>query len=267
MYTMRLRRYGRDEPHVAQYFAGRREPIMPLWIMMIVNKIIRIIKGVPSRTNVDNLDVKQSVERLYSCNGGLYLYKYSNGLPPHVFDTSFSQVADVHEYNTRNALMQHICQFSSNKSKGKISDCGANIWHHILNNINPKSAIDSLKKSIQNLFLLSNDIFTWFRTRWCIIAPLQTSEYNCMAMCTNIKMYFKVYAGSLTCKDSALLHRFCLFCTPKMLWLVYLVLGHIQVPFARFILFIRVIYINSFVSLLMMNFILLCNKEYFIICP
>ena len=152
------------------------------------------------------------------------MYKYSNGLLPDVFDTLFCKRADVHEYNTRNASMQHIfVSFrSTNRGKKTLSYCGANIWNYILNKVNPKSAIGSFKKLIQNLCLLSNDnLFTWFRTCCCIIAPLismfstcvymckrQMSEYNCMGICTYIHMYLKVHAGSLTCKDSALLHRF-----------------------------------------------------------
>ena len=106
--------------------------------------------------------------------------------------------------------------------KKPLSYCGANIWNYILNKVNPKSAIGSLKKLIQNLFLLSNNnLFRWFRTCCCIIAPLiimfstcvymcklQMSEYSCMGICTYIHMYLKVHAGSLTCKDSALLHLF-----------------------------------------------------------
>ena len=44
------------------------------------------------------------------------------------------------------------------------------------------------------------------------------SEYNCMDMCTYIHMYLEVHAGSLTCKDSALLHRFYIWhCAPNIL--------------------------------------------------
>ena len=196
-------------------------------LIVLQNKIIRIINGVPPRTNVENLYIKHnilSVKRLYSYNVGLFMYKYSNGLLPDVFDTLFCKLADVNAYNTRNASMQHIyVSFrSTNRGQKTLSYCGASIWNYILNKVNPKSAIGSFKKLIQNLFLLSNDnLFTWFRTCCCIIAPLismfstcvymcelQISEYNCMSICTYIHMYLKVHAGSLTCKDSALLHRF-----------------------------------------------------------
>ena len=53
------------------------------------------------------------------------------------------------------------------------------------------------------------------------------SEYNCMGMCAYIHMYSKEHAGSLTCKDSALLPIVSI-CTPEILWLFYMILGHIS---------------------------------------
>ena len=56
------------------------------YLIVLQNKIIRIMNGVPPLTNVDNLYVKHilSVKRLYSYNVGLFMYKYSNGLLPDV---------------------------------------------------------------------------------------------------------------------------------------------------------------------------------------
>ena len=180
--------------------------------------------------------------------------------------------------------MQHInVSFrSTNRGKNPLSYCGANIWNYILYKVNPKSAIGSFKKLIQNLFLLSNDnLSTWFRTCCCIIAPLismfstcvymcklQLSEYICMGMCTYIHMYLKVHAGSLTCKDSALLHRFYVLHPWNTVTSLLDIGAHkpwLQAPFARFILFTHVICIIYFVNLLMMNCISLGNKEYFIV--
>ena len=50
-------------------------------LTVLQNKVIRIINGVPPRTNVDNLYFKHNilyVKRLYSYNAGLFMYKYSN---------------------------------------------------------------------------------------------------------------------------------------------------------------------------------------------
>ena len=64
------------------------------------NKAIRIINGIPQRTNVDNVYVMHnilSVKRLYSYNVRLFMYKYSNQLLPDIFNNLFSKLADVHE--------------------------------------------------------------------------------------------------------------------------------------------------------------------------
>ena len=61
-------------------------------LIVLQNKVIRIINGVPPRTNVDNLYVMHdilSVKRLYSYNVALFMYKYSNQLLPDVFDIFF----------------------------------------------------------------------------------------------------------------------------------------------------------------------------------
>ena len=54
-------------------------------LIVLQNKAIRIVNGIPPRTNVDNLYVMHnilSVKRLYSYNVGLFMYKYSNQLLP-----------------------------------------------------------------------------------------------------------------------------------------------------------------------------------------
>ena len=80
-------------------------------LIVLQNKVIRIINGIPPRTSVDNLYVKHnilSVKCHYSYNVGLFVYAYSKQLLPDVFNTIFSKLADVHEYNTRNAPTQHV---------------------------------------------------------------------------------------------------------------------------------------------------------------
>ena len=105
----------------------------------------------------------------------------------------FCKLADVHEYNTRNASMQHIyVSFQATnleQYQSKICNC-------------------FIKKRIRDLFLHSNDdLFIWFMTCCCIIAPfmsmfmhvyicmykLQMSEYNCMGICTYKHLYLKVH--------------------------------------------------------------------------
>ena len=124
-------------------------------LIVLQNKAIRIINGIPPRTNVDNLYVIHnilSVKRLYSYNVGLFMYKYSNQLLPDVFNDLFSKLADVHEYNTRNASTQHVyvCFQGTTRGQKTLSYCGARIWNYILVNVDSKCAIGSFKKRIQN---------------------------------------------------------------------------------------------------------------------
>ena len=137
-------------------------------LTVLQNKAIRIINGVPPRTNVDSLYVMQnilSVKRIYSFNVGLFMYKYSSRLFPDVFDKLFTRLADVHGYNTRNTSTQHLYVSFRGTTRGQktLSYSGARIWNYILDNIDPDCAIGTFKKHIQKLFLNSkDDLFTWF---------------------------------------------------------------------------------------------------------
>ena len=71
----------------------------------------------------------------------------------------FSKLADVHEYNTRNASTQHVyvCFQGTTQGQKTLSYCDARIWNYIPDNVDSKCAIGSFKKRIQRLFLFSND--------------------------------------------------------------------------------------------------------------
>ena len=58
-----------------------------------------------------------------------------------VFDTILCKPVNVHEYNTRNAPMQHI--YVNFRATNRIQNChcGVHIWNYSLNNINLKSVI------------------------------------------------------------------------------------------------------------------------------
>ena len=137
-------------------------------LIVLQNKVIRIINGVPPRTNVDNLIVMHdilSVKRLYSYNVALFMYKYSNQLLPDVFDNFFpnllmfpNTIPEIHPLN--------MCMYVSKEQpvdKKTLSYCGARIWNYVLDNVDSNCAIGLFKKRIQRLFLFSNDdLFTWF---------------------------------------------------------------------------------------------------------
>ena len=136
-------------------------------LSVLQNKIIRIINGIPPRTNVDHLYIQQnilSVNRLYYYNIGIFMYKFSNSMLPEMFDSFFSKIEDTHSYHTRQSSAKHLYVNFRSTSRGQRSCIysSAIIWNCILDNFNPECAIGLFKKQSQALFLNSKcDFFTW----------------------------------------------------------------------------------------------------------
>ena len=133
-------------------------------LCVLQNKIIRIINGIPPRTNVDHLYIQQnilSVNRLYYYNRGIFMYKFSNGMLPEMFDSFFSRIEDTHSYHTRQSSAKHLYVNFRSTSRGQRSCIysSAIIWNCILDNFNPECAIGLFKKQSQALFLNSKDDF------------------------------------------------------------------------------------------------------------
>ena len=75
-------------------------------LIVLQNKAMRIISGVPPRTNIDHFYIENNiliVKHIYSYNIGLFMYKYVNNMTPAVFDNFFRNISDMHQHNTRNA--------------------------------------------------------------------------------------------------------------------------------------------------------------------
>ena len=63
-------------------------------LIVLQNKAIRIISGVPPRTNIDKFYVENNiliVKHIYIYNIGLFMYKYVNNMTADVFDNPFSK--------------------------------------------------------------------------------------------------------------------------------------------------------------------------------
>ena len=80
-------------------------------LFVLQNKVIRIINGVPPRTNTEYLYIQHSVltvKRLYYYNIELFMYKYSNSTLPEMFNIYFDKIEDTHSYNTRKSAANHL---------------------------------------------------------------------------------------------------------------------------------------------------------------
>ena len=129
-------------------------------LVVLQNKAMRMISGVPPRTNMDRFYVEMSiltVKRIYNYSIGVFMYKCVNKMTPDVFDNFFRNISDIHQHNTRNATQKqfYITYRGTTRGQKTFSYCGPHIWNLIITNINPNSAIGSFKKCLVSYFLLS----------------------------------------------------------------------------------------------------------------
>ena len=130
-------------------------------LRVLQNKIIRIINGVPPRTNTDYLYSQQSilsVNRLhFFYNIVIFMYKYPNSMLPGIFDNFFHKIEDSHLYCTRQSTAKHLYVNFRSTTWGQRSCIYSSsiIWNFILDNFNPDCAVGSFKRQSQALFLTS----------------------------------------------------------------------------------------------------------------
>ena len=131
-------------------------------LVVLQNKAMRIINGVPPRTNMDNFYIENNiltVKHIYNYSIGLFMYKYVNKMTPGVFDNFFSSISDIHQYETRNATMKllYITFLGTARGQKTFKYCGPCICNFIIKNINPNCPISSFKTHSRQLFLAAGD--------------------------------------------------------------------------------------------------------------
>ena len=131
-------------------------------LIVLQNKAVRIVHGVPPRTNAQKLCFDSnilSLKRLYSYNINIFMYKFSKNMLPELFETFFSNVATIHEHDTRSARLNRIyIQFKgTTRGQKAFSYSGAYIWNFILSHIETDCAIGTFKKLCTALLLNSKE--------------------------------------------------------------------------------------------------------------
>ena len=131
-------------------------------LIVLQNKAMRIINGVPPRTNIDQFYIENNiliVKHIYSYNIGLFMYKYINNMTPGVFDNFFSNISDIHQHNTRNATQKlfYITFLGTTRGQKTFTYCGPHVWNFLFKNIDPNCPIGSFKRLSRQLFLAAGD--------------------------------------------------------------------------------------------------------------
>ena len=106
------------------------------------NKAVRLIAGVAPRTNTVTLYSVLNImplKSLYTYAIGLFMYTFSNEMLPELFANMFSQVDEVHTYNTRNPANNHLYISFQPTRRGKkcVKYTGPRVWNFILSRVNP----------------------------------------------------------------------------------------------------------------------------------
>ena len=124
--------------------------------MTLQNKIVKLIAGVPLRTNADALYVKLNIlplKILYIYNVGLFTYKYDNDMLPELFVNMFAPVQNIHDYNTKAATEHHLYDIfhGTTRSQKCIRYFGAHVCNFILTKMDPHCSIGLFKSTFRNL--------------------------------------------------------------------------------------------------------------------
>ena len=125
-------------------------------VLVLQNKAVRIIAGVPPRTSADNLYLELDilpVKKIFVHAISIFMYKYVNGMLPELFLDMFTPVSEIHNYDTRQAINKNLFVSFKSTSRGQqsITYIGPHVWNFILSKINPHCSIGSFKRHIRQL--------------------------------------------------------------------------------------------------------------------
>ena len=92
--------------------------------LVLQNKAVRVIVGVPPRTNVDHfyleLDILP-VRKIFVYTISIFMYKYMNGMLPELFLDMLTSISDIHNYDTRQATNKNLLVSFKSTSRGQQS--------------------------------------------------------------------------------------------------------------------------------------------------
>ena len=132
--------------------------ILPLIILQ--NKILRIIAGVPNRTNASPLFLRYKVLDVFKVHVykiAMFMFNFSKGECPESFNNMFTVNSNVHNYSTRQNKSYHVPLFRYTLCQNVIRYKGVIIYNHIVKVVNVKHSILTLKNHTKK-YLITHDI-------------------------------------------------------------------------------------------------------------
>ena len=93
-------------------------------VLVLQNKAVRVIAGVPPRTNVDHFYLELEilpVRKIFVYTTSIFMYKCMNGMLPELFLDIFTSISDIHNYDTRQATNTNLLVSFKSTSRGQQS--------------------------------------------------------------------------------------------------------------------------------------------------
>ena len=126
-------------------------------ILLLQKRVIRLIAGVNRKTHstplFDSLCIL-TVEKLYSYNVGLFMYKYHHGWLSQIFDV-FQRNSDVHYHDTRQSQFLHLPKPKTEMGKRSFCYQAVLVWNTAHRNLKINVKIGTFKKHFKK-YLLEN---------------------------------------------------------------------------------------------------------------
>ena len=104
-------------------------------LIVLQKRAIRIIAGVPPRSHTEPLFQQYKLiefDDLITLNTSLFVYRYSHGLLPHVFDAFYRLNSHFNLYETRHGLMLSQPVGKTDRPYKTIRYQGVHVWNRIL---------------------------------------------------------------------------------------------------------------------------------------
>ena len=128
-------------------------------LIVLQNRVVRIIKGVHPRTSTVNLMKELRIlqlQKLYKVSVLMFMFKFVKGELPDLFSEMYNYQADFHEYNTRNTNQFRTPFCRLDVVKMQIRYKGAEIWDLMKSSFNHNCSLYTFNRRIKKL-LLKND--------------------------------------------------------------------------------------------------------------
>ena len=107
-------------------------------VFLLQKRVVRIISGVDRQTHTKPLFTSLGlldINRLYSYNIGLMMYKFKHRNLPSIFDQYFVKNSDIHDYETRQSDFLHVPIFNTELGKRSFRFKAVSIWNEIYGNL------------------------------------------------------------------------------------------------------------------------------------